>query len=398
MGEKTKATLYLEEDLVGRAKESDLNMSKIANNALKQQFGIGRETSKQKNLRELLKDVDEDGRLYSFGFKIAGLELENIRAFDELSLDFQDGLNVIYGPNGTGKSSVIQGIASAVTHNATEADDGLLKHDQDSGSAKVRLEKSVMFRQFDRGNQYDSGENSVLLLDTPFAGYGDEYSREMLDRLKKDFNSQIILTTLDGELTDMADNSIRLRSFTEERLVEVRDRIADTENELSYHKERLADVTSEIDELEEEIENLQASRHELGSLEDEREEVQQSIEKTRASVDETRERLESVEASLEDADSERKIGMLEERRDNLSEQLHRESEQLEEYSRRLEDIESDISELDDESENLQDLRDHLEEKLEKRRELEESIEMLKRKHADLCEEHAEIKEAMEVSK
>jgi DNA repair ATPase RecN len=398
VSEKTKVTLYLEEDLVGRAKKSDLNMSKIANNALKQQFGLGKETSRQKNLREILQDIEEDGRLHSFGFKIGGLELENIGKFDELSLEFQDGLNVIHGPNASGKSTIIRGIANAVTPGAAEFRGGVVKRDQASGSVDVRLEDPAVFRQFGSDPQYDSGENGVLLLGAPFARLSHDHAQEMVEQLKRDIDSQIILTTINEELAGRADNSIRIRSFTEERLEEVQEELQEVESKLGERRERLRQVSVEIDELESEIEAQQTSKLRLDSLGDEKENILESIEQTEMYVSDLNEELGSVDERLENTESEREIGMLEERRENLSEKLTQKSEQLEEYSERLEEVETNINELEDVSEQLQDLRASIGHKRDLRRKLQEEVEVLQDKAADLSQEQQDIQEGMEVSR
>jgi len=398
MTEKTKATLYLEEDLVRRAKESDLNMSEIANNALKQRFGLERETSRQRNLRELLQEVDEDGRLHSLASKVAGLELENIRKFDELSLEFQDGLNVIYGPNGSGKSTICEAVVNTVASSTGEVHREFVKHGRNSGSVRVELEDPVVFRQFSSGGQYDEGEGGVLLLDNPFVNYDEDYAREMVEQLAKEIDSQVILTTIHRGLGEEADNRIRLRSHTEERLEEVQEDLEEMEDELEMRKGRLMEATEEIEEIEHQIEDLQESKYRIETLEEEREDLLESIDELEREVGSLEAEVESVDAQLEETDSEREIGRLEERRDNLSTQLDEKREKLEMYRDHLDEIEGALGKLEESYEELQELRGRLEHKRNLRHELEDEVEELHTEVEVLREEKKEIKDNMEVAR
>lgn len=42
---------------------------------------------------------------------IESISLKNFRNFSDFSTSFKDGINVIYGPNGSGKTSILEAIA-----------------------------------------------------------------------------------------------------------------------------------------------------------------------------------------------------------------------------------------------------------------------------------------------
>lgn len=398
MSKKTKATLYLEEDIVKRAKESDLNISKIANTALKERFGLERETSKQRNLRELLQEAEEEDRLYSLPFQISKFEIENIRKFDELTLDFEDGLNIIHGPNSSGKSTIIETIVNTIAPRLRDIDKEFIKYNRNRGKASIELQQDSIVRRFTPGTRYDEGDAGLLLLDDPFVHLDDETTSDLLDQLKETIDSQIILTTIHSDLADQADNSIRLHTYTEERRTELKQKISNLENTIDKKKERLMDILDEIEELEMNLEELKASKYEIESLEEKRASIQDSIDKLENEADNLEGRMESVEEQLEDADSEREIGRLEERKHNLRKQLSDKENQLEMYHDELEEIENELKEAEDISQKSQELRSTIEHKRTLKHNLEEEIEDLHKDLEHLMEEKKEIDSKMEATK
>ena len=46
---------------------------------------------------------------------LKSLELHNFRAFEDLKIDFHENLTVIIGANGAGKSTIMEGIAIALS-------------------------------------------------------------------------------------------------------------------------------------------------------------------------------------------------------------------------------------------------------------------------------------------
>lgn len=393
MSEKTKATLYLEQDVVNQAKESDLNMSEIANNALKKRFGLEQETSKQRDLRVLLQDAREEGRLYTLPFKIAGVEADNIGKFEELDLAFEDGLNVIYGPNGAGKTTVIEAVVNAVRPEK-EAGKEFVKYDRNSGSVELELEQHSIERQFVPNSNYD--EDGVLLLDAPFIYTAEDDIPSLVKQLQDRFSSQVILTTANRDLVDYADNVIRLRSFTQERMEELEDEIEELESEAMERKDRLTVLISEIEELENRLDEVKESRYEVESLREDREELEASVEKVEMKIERIKVKIDSVEKDLEEAESEKEEGRFEERLEHLRNTLGMKREQLEEYEDKLEEVEEKIQQVEETSQEVEDLRTELEHKRDQKHDLEDELELLYKELEELQEERKELEEKMEV--
>lgn len=398
MSEKTKATLYLEEDVVSRAKESDVNMSEIANQALKERFGLEAETSKQRDLRVLLQEAEDDGRLHTLPFKITEIQIENIRKFDEASVSFEEGLNIIYGPNGSGKSTIIESIVNTVTPALGGVEKDFVKYDRNAGRAVVQLEDDTVERRFTAGNRFDEGDNGLLLIDTPFLYLDDEHTGKLLKELKEAIEAQVVVTTSDKSLEKHADNFIRLHNFSEERKEELEEDIAEIEAEVEVKEENLLDTVEEIEELEDQLDKLQASKYRAETLMEDREEIEESIEMLEDEIDDLQKEIGSIDQQLEDSDSERKIGRLEERKDNLSEQLEEKKDRLEEYREELKEVKEELERAEEIEEDIEALHSKIEHKRNVKHDLEDEVEVLHDELEELKEEKKEVSEKIEVTK
>lgn len=383
---------------MNRAKESDVNMSEIANKALKERFGLEAETSKQRDLRVLLQEAEEDGRLHTLPFKITEVQIENIRKFDEASVSFEEGLNVVYGPNGSGKSTIIESIVNTVAPGLGQVDKDFIKYDRNTGRAVVQLEDDTVERRFTSGNRFDEGEDGLLLIDTPFLYLDDEYTDKLLRELKETIDAQVVVATTDKDLEKHADNFIRLRTFSEERKKKLEEDIAELEAELNSKEDNLMDTVEEIEELEDQLDELQASKYRAETLIEDREDVEESIEMLEDEIDDLQSELGSIEQQLEDSDSERELGRLKERKDNLSDQLEKKEDQLENYNRKLEEIQEELERAEEVKEEIEALHSKVEHKRNVKHDLEDEVEKLHDELEDLKEEREEISEKIEVTK
>jgi post-segregation antitoxin (ccd killing protein) len=112
---KKNTLLYLDVDLVERAKKENVNISRLAEDALKEALKIAVPRTAREYLLRALADAGREqafyGEAYLLPFQIESLKLENVGPFQDFEAKFRKGaLNVIYGPCGSGKSTIIRSI------------------------------------------------------------------------------------------------------------------------------------------------------------------------------------------------------------------------------------------------------------------------------------------------
>jgi len=115
---KKNTLLYLDADLVERAKRENINISRLAEDALKEALKIAVPRTAREYLLKVLADAGREqafyGEAYLLPFQIESLKLENVGPFQDFEAKFRKGaLNVIYGPCGSGKSTIVRSILFA---------------------------------------------------------------------------------------------------------------------------------------------------------------------------------------------------------------------------------------------------------------------------------------------
>jgi ATPase subunit of ABC transporter with duplicated ATPase domains len=115
---KKNTLLYLDADLVERAKKENVNISRLAEDALKEALKIAVPRTAREYLVRVLGDAGRElafyGEAYLLPFQIESIKLENVGPFQDFEAKFRKGaLNVIYGPCGSGKSTIIRSILFA---------------------------------------------------------------------------------------------------------------------------------------------------------------------------------------------------------------------------------------------------------------------------------------------
>jgi len=116
---KKKNTLvYLDSDLVERAKRENINISRLTEEALKQALEIETPRTAKEHLRRLLAEVRSESSLYGetylLPFQIKSSKLTKVGPFDDFEARFsRNSINLIQGPCGSGKSTIIRSILHA---------------------------------------------------------------------------------------------------------------------------------------------------------------------------------------------------------------------------------------------------------------------------------------------
>jgi hypothetical protein len=115
---KKNTLLYLDSDLVERAKRENINISRLTEEALKQALQIGRPRTAKEHLQKLLTEVGNEssfyGEKYLLPFQIQSLKLTRVGPFDNFEAHFnRNSINLIYGLCGSGKSTIVRSILYA---------------------------------------------------------------------------------------------------------------------------------------------------------------------------------------------------------------------------------------------------------------------------------------------
>jgi len=115
---KKNTLLYLDSDLVERAKRENLNISRLTEEALKQALEITTPKTAKEHLRRLLAEVGSEnsfyGETYFLPFQIESLRLTKVGLFDNFEAKFhKNSTNIIHGSCGSGKSTIIRSIMFA---------------------------------------------------------------------------------------------------------------------------------------------------------------------------------------------------------------------------------------------------------------------------------------------
>jgi hypothetical protein len=115
---KKNTLLYLDSDLVERAKRDNINISRLTEKALKQALKIETPRTARGHLRRLLTEAGNESSLYGetylLPFQIQSLELTKVGPLDNFEAHFNiNSINLIQGPCGSGKSTIIRSILYA---------------------------------------------------------------------------------------------------------------------------------------------------------------------------------------------------------------------------------------------------------------------------------------------
>jgi predicted ATP-binding protein involved in virulence len=235
--DKKKVTLSLERDVVDQAKKQNLNMSKAANKALKERTVLEKLSEDERELRDIIEDAREDGAVESLPMKIEELQIENIGKFETKNFSLSSEDTVILGPNSSGKTTLTRALKAFFG----KPDQDLINFQENSGKIEVETEQSSgsMTLSEDRPVQ---GE--CLVLDNIFAELSTEKAVEAAQKIKENYSEQIILATNRRKVADEFENQIRLTSYSENRLAELREKLNEKDETLTKIKQRYSKLDS----------------------------------------------------------------------------------------------------------------------------------------------------------
>ena len=200
---KKNTLLYLDKRMVTLAKKFDLNISQITENALKSRlYPYVSAGERQLFFFGHVEELKKQGSCFFLPAGIKSLQIKKVRLFKDLKLSFSRSVNIVYGPNASGKTILIKIIASV---------NQLLEKTNKKKIKKVRIEFSpkseIAIKYY--GKKTDKDE--CILLDEPVHLLEKKHKKQFLDWLKKEYDNQVILITVDEKFSKMIGKPIILK-------------------------------------------------------------------------------------------------------------------------------------------------------------------------------------------
>jgi len=106
--DKKDTILHLDEDVVERARELDLDLSEIAENAIRMELKV-HSHGKYFDPPQLLEDMRRKGLVYKIPLRVERLGISDLGPFKSIETRFKDK-NIILGSTATGKTTMINAI------------------------------------------------------------------------------------------------------------------------------------------------------------------------------------------------------------------------------------------------------------------------------------------------
>lgn len=200
---KRNTLLYLDSDIVQLAKKFDLNMSEIAENAIKTRVVTHLSSGERALVFDAyLEDLERRHECYVLPFAVKSIRLKNVRAVEELSARFELGANLVHGKIATGKTTVISLIAGAAGEPAWPI--------PTLSRGKTQMELEIeFFPQAPRGR----GRGECILLDEPLGYVSDpdgRHKERFVKWLGKKYGQVIIASHDEGFIKAGCRNVTRL--------------------------------------------------------------------------------------------------------------------------------------------------------------------------------------------
>ena len=197
MGKKN-TLLYLDENLVKEAKKSNLNISKISENAIKHylfaSYSIGKRASI--DYGQYLVTLKEEKRCFFLPFPLDEVELYSIGIIDGLKTKFSQ-FTVFVGNHGTGKTTVVRSIVHMLGFSEPNIE-RLLKNNAPMGSIclNVSFEEPLTLKltRGKHGEIIKEEKIGCIVLDDPGEEFDDKNYYNFI-RYLKGLDTQIIMTS-----------------------------------------------------------------------------------------------------------------------------------------------------------------------------------------------------------
>jgi predicted ATP-dependent endonuclease of OLD family len=172
-------------------------MSEVAEAAIRSQlYPTLSQDERALDLPQFLDDLKKQGYCYLVPQTIESVAVENIGPLKSLRLKFARGLNLVVGPNGSGKTALIKTIAHDFGLLGSSRPPYLPTRGKDSGTVKIRPypEEVELSIKFDSIGPIVSRKETCILLDNPTAVLTKPVKQRFLKHVAREFDQAIITT------------------------------------------------------------------------------------------------------------------------------------------------------------------------------------------------------------
>lgn len=298
------------------------------------------------------------------------LKLKNYRCFEEEDVEFDRGVNVIYGLNGAGKSTLVEacffGLYGA---DALRKNDDQLADVMTNGSTETRVELELN----------NSGEYYTITRVVKKRGSGVTQVTCELETPKETFSGASVVDPLIEELVRMDAeaflNSAYIKQGEVEKLIEAssieRKRLIDNLLQLGKfeeYKNRASDIRVGVGRVRDKKESVRESKKdELQEIESDG--VDRKLSVINEQIKDKEERISELNESIEEkTDRKEELNDFIEQKKEVSEEIESKEEQLQSVESEIESLESELEEINSEIESKKEDIDELIDELETRAE------------------------------
>ena len=278
---------------------------------------------------------------------IASARLKNFLSFYEGTIEFDPGLTVIVGPNGSGKTSIFHALKFALGSNQREQRyskwSDFIRHGARSAEVEITINANGQSRKIKRRIDRDGIPRAYV--DGRRVKAAE--LRHLVDSLGLDVDNTLVFMPQEriNALREM--DPIEVRRLVEEGtgLDATRDRVSLEEVKVAQSRQKLEASVTESRAVEREVELL---KHDLSRLEKKRalqvQEHELESEIKWATLDDLDQRLVAIKQEMETKES-GLMGIIEESK-NLNAKIAQEESKSDKYESRLEGLQKEMGRID----------------------------------------------------
>lgn len=350
--------------------------------------------------------------------KIESIELKNIRSYGTEKVDFEDGLMLIYGNNGAGKSSLLNSIFSGLYLSDVlkymDDDinlDSLVRRGKDKGSIKMTfdvkdnqytIEWVISVKEDQDGNRSASSQKCVMKSDdlqNPIEGVRD-VRESVVDIMGLDAESFVnSVYVQQGDITRMVNAGDQKRKEIIDGLLGLSrldtyiGRMDKARVELGSQKRRIDELLDEKERQLNQMDDIGEVKEQLSDLKDEKSRLNDRKSKLQDAVIDARDKKSEIQDRIDEYED------IKEQYEDLKYDVKSKKEELDELDNEKENNKKEISAIESEMEIIENRIDELCDELNiKASDVGNKITELTTKQEDLRDRITTIKEGEIVRK